>query len=430
MSKTALNQWSAAFAAAQKARAEKVGARDAMTASLISARPFLARHAAAAPPGERFGKLEAGEERTVANGLCDAFIRGWHDAEAWGCWTSEKCAGLRFFVPPEAPRPVVLRMRLRPFLPLGGRRRVSIITWSGEVTFIDFDKNFSDTAVTITLCDGDVRHDGIFEIKLQNHAITAPLDCSMDDARIIGVGLIGVELVAGHPYESRCELRVGEQKRIGNGLEKGFAAGWYKPESWGCWTSELRARLLFQVVDASDFPFVLKLQLEAYLPLGGRRRLDLFAHKEKIGSVEFDAEFPVRHVDLSIAKGDVEHDGRLEILLEASGLSSPSEKGADDFRMLSVGLIAVDALCEGLSPAEVRKGVERVNPNEAAGVQTLRLADASRNEHKTEVTLLRNGLADARKKGVLMTMIHRVFSMDRWPFIIFARRDKDLSDRA
>lgn len=174
----------------------------------------------------------------MAAALDQVLLDGWHPAEEWGCWSSQKDA--------------VLRLRFRD--PLVGQLRLEIdLAPPPVVTGLTLSVNGQALAEVVPVSGGNVWSlpesltDGQQALLIGLHVadMVCPAELgTSSDSRVLGVG---VRWVALHQAGGAI-CPIGTVVRIssdpgGSGM---LLDGWHPPEPWGCWSSGSEASMLLR----------------------------------------------------------------------------------------------------------------------------------------------------------------------------------------
>lgn len=171
--------------------------------------------------------------------LDDFLVSGWHPPENWGSWTSQHNAVLRLTFRQPLFGPFRLEMDLTP-TPV---RTVLVVAVNGHaLPGIEPVSGINCWALPESLIDGQQ----ILLIRVEVADTFPPVEITdPPDSRIMGMG---VRRVALH-REAPALFPIGALVRISSDAgDRGILLdGWYKPESWGCWSSGSAALMLLRL---------------------------------------------------------------------------------------------------------------------------------------------------------------------------------------
>jgi len=122
-----------------------------------------------------------------------------------------------------------------------------------------------------------------------------------------------------------------------------IAGGWWDPENWGVWSSDVKSLLRMRLDSVPPGPMTLTLDTRMLLgPKLKRRELHVEANGVAIGGAAYvDAE-PVRQLRFELPSGVVRDDGLLELRFIVTPRATPTIVGAGpDDRLIGVGLTAL-----------------------------------------------------------------------------------------
>ncbi|PZW38647.1 hypothetical protein C8P66_1361 [Humitalea rosea] len=146
---------------------------------------WLARPVPPVPYPGRIGIGQAGPQAR------DWLASGWSDPEPWGVWSEGAEAELILPLPPGWSGGGRVRLWLRGFAPRTGQRVVTLS--AGEADQVVTLRHDADLLVELPFAEGQA----VVDVTLDIPGPIRPVDIGMGgDSRSIGVGLLGVELVA------------------------------------------------------------------------------------------------------------------------------------------------------------------------------------------------------------------------------------------
>ena len=161
-----------------------------------------------------------------------------------------------------------------------------------------------------------------------------------------GVWILGVKAIS-----KSLELVLGEEVLFrGGGRGLGFLLdGWSSPEPWGVWSDGPAAKLRFHLSPRPAGKVVLRLRLNAFLPVrSSRRDIDVLIAGKLVERWSFDSENPFGGRRLIVDQEAFDSNGGLEIGFKVLKPESPVQFGLSrDARKLGIGLVSLLAEAEG-----------------------------------------------------------------------------------
>jgi hypothetical protein len=185
--------------------------------------------------------------------LDEVLLGGWHPAEDWGCWTNGRDAAMRlaFRQPLAGSYRLELGLVAAPIatkltVSVNGQALPAIVPVSGG----------NDFSLPQRLTSG--QRQLLIALHVSDTFCPADISGSTDD-RTLGVGVSWVML----HHEAAASFPIGQFVRISSdvGDHGMLVAGWYKPESWGCWSSGSNASMLLRFDAPLRGPYVFEIDM-------------------------------------------------------------------------------------------------------------------------------------------------------------------------
>jgi SAM-dependent methyltransferase len=157
-----------------------------------------------------------------------------------------------------------------------------------------------------------------------------------------GVWILGAKIRA---TAKPLQLMVSEEVSFGvDGRGPGFLLdGWSSLEPWGVWSDGPAAKLRFTLNPRPTGKAVLRLRLQAFLPVQRSiREIDVFFGNKLVERWRFDSETPSGEKQLIVDQDAFDSDGGLEIGFTILKPESPAQFGlSNDARKLGIGLVSL-----------------------------------------------------------------------------------------